>query len=142
MRSDKLTVRKKAIVISQVTTDGGRLGTECSFCTPPRNAGHPASGSPANETVGNRSSAFKPAARTERGDSRSSTRDQGTAGGAGALNGHGFDFSHQRVERNGAAPMEQLARELLGARTGALKRHQQSGFHLRLCPRDFRCIDG
>ena len=55
-------------MISQRTTDGGRLGTDGSFCTRSCNAGHPALGRPADETVGNRGRAFKPVTRTERGD--------------------------------------------------------------------------
>ena len=38
--------------------------------------------------------------------------------------------------------MEKLARELLGTGAGALECHQQSGFHLCLCPCHLRLIDG
>jgi hypothetical protein len=79
-------------------------------------ARHPTSRGPAGETVRDRSGSFKPGARTERGDSRPPPRNEGTAGSAGALDRHGFNFLNQLVERNWATPIEQLTRELLGAR--------------------------
>src|SRR5262245_14873971 len=98
--------------------------------------------SSADETVGDRGGTFKPAAGAEGGYRRPSARNQGAAGGAGTLDRYSFDLTNELVERNRAAPMEHLARKLLGARTRAFERHQQPGFHLRLCARDFRLIDG
>src|SRR6266849_6103119 len=96
---------------------------------------------PASKTVGDRGGTFKPGTGTERGNGGSSARDQRTAGGAGALDCHGFDFSDNLVERNGTAPVAHLTRELLGARAGTLERHQQSCLHLRLRPRDLGLVD-
>src|SRR5262245_16328448 len=79
-------------------------------------ARHPTSRGPAGETVRDRSGSFKPGARTERGDSGPPPRNERTAGSAGALDRHGFNFLNQLVERNWATPIEQLTRELLGAR--------------------------
>jgi len=79
-------------------------------------ARHPTLRGPAGETVRDRGGSFKPGARTERGDGGPTSRNQGAAGGAGALDRYGFNFLNQLVERNWATPIEQLTRELLGAR--------------------------
>src|SRR5215468_1492848 len=86
--SDKLTVRKKAMVISH--QKAGKQTTERAdrSCRPP-----------------------PPVIRLH-----APPRNEGTAGSAGALDRHGFNFLNQLVERNWATPIEQLTRELLGAR--------------------------
>ena len=94
--------------------------------------------SPADETVGDRGRTFKPTARTEGGDGRPrAIRARPAAHTLDVL----AQSSQRLVERNRATPVEHLARKLLGARTRAFERHQQAGFHLRLCACD-RLIDG
>jgi hypothetical protein len=79
-------------------------------------ARHPTLRGPAGETVRDRGGSFKSGARAERGDGGPSSRNEGAAGGAGALDRHRFNFHNQLVERDWATPIEQLTRELLGAR--------------------------
>jgi hypothetical protein len=76
---------------------------------------HQTSRCPASETVGDRGGTFKSRTGTERGDGGPTTRNQGAPSGAGALDRHGFNFLDQLLERNGTAPIQKLARELLGA---------------------------
>src|SRR5215831_16065925 len=113
--SDKLTVRKKAMVNepSEGRQTNNRKSRPLLLSSAAR---RPTLRGPAGETVRDRSGSFKPGARTERGDGGPPPRNEGTAGSAGALDRHGFNFLNQLVERNWATPIEQLTRELLGAR--------------------------
>src|SRR5512132_1175603 len=70
---------------------------------------------PAGETVGDRGGTFKSRTGTERGDGGPTTRNQGAPSGTGALDRDGFNFFDQFLERNGAPPIQKLARELFGA---------------------------
>src|SRR5262249_36045632 len=91
-------------------------------------ARHPTLRGPAGETVRDRGGSFKSGARTESSDRSATSRQCGAGGRAGAPSRdathllhtqvipHGVNFLKQLVERNWATPIEQLTRELLGAR--------------------------
>jgi len=76
---------------------------------------HQTSRCPASETVGDHGSTFKSRTGTERGDGGPTACNQGAPSSASALDRHGLDFFDQLLERNGTAPIQKLARELLGA---------------------------
>src|SRR5437763_16474174 len=76
---------------------------------------HQTSRCPASETVGDRGGTFKSRTGTERGDGGPTTRNQGTPSRAGALDRDGFNFFEQFLERNGAPPIQKMARVLLDA---------------------------
>src|SRR6478752_4670487 len=103
---------------------------------------HQTSRCSASETVGDHGGTFKSGTGTERGYGGPTTRNQGAPSSASALDRHGLNFFDQLLERNGTAPIQKLARELLGAGGRALEGHQQSGLHLRLRARDFRLVNG
>src|SRR5262245_47053328 len=114
IRSDKLTVRNNAMMTSQ--TVGGRTTqsrTPLLDCV----ARHQPSRRAACKTVRDRGGTFKPGTGTERGDGGTAARNQGTARSAGALDRYRFNFLDKLLERDRAAPIEELARELFGARS-------------------------
>ncbi len=96
----------------------------------------------AYQTVGDRRRTFKSGARAERGHRRPAASDQGAPGSARAFDRDGLDASNQFVDRYRTAPCHHLPRQLLGTRAGALQRHQQAGFHLRLRARHLGLVDG
>src|ERR1700745_915425 len=110
--SDKLTVRKNAMMQLLNGEQSARSGNPALDCV----AAHQISSSATGETVGDSGRSFKSGAGAKRGDCGSAPRNQDTPSGAGALDRYRLDFLDKLLERNRAAPIDHLPRELLGAR--------------------------